>query len=598
MANFHAGDSFMNASVLPEASQRDKTIMTAAQHGSSIATPRKTWPIAKSPSTNSTNQDPFTPDISNYHEDTSGSDTISEDGDLDLEKSADDALSQWFGISLHRLIRPAQIIYAFELCKRQCAGILEDEGHNIPDAQDNDENQDIQMDPCDAGEGSRSAGGSGTPLSNTGSPPFNDKKHLRGNTLEQGSSPDSCVATKRKYKKRRVPGQFSCPYRKRNPIRFNVHGHEKCANKSYPDMSELKKHLTSDHFKESHICARCHEQFPPRYNMLLHYAQCPFPPQPQTNPQPTDPEDGFDRVIDERLKSRGKGKVDDWSELYRILFPYDKVIPDSHFIPVVEDHEVFYEYERSKDTLFQRLSELISQQYHHSVNDQDRIVRDIMDLSQDHIKTVLKRPMTIPQALQSPQIQVPLEPQRSQCLENDFFDITMERGETVDGSTALDQLVETLGTPQYLSPEDSHVQMQEEPLQYYDSSQDLDFPINYYNQQITEAFEHPPGSENIQRQVQPRPNENCDARAPGLYRNISTAGTETNFWPGAYQNYGQGPVPLTESTLSTLGMHLPTMRGTPNLEDLWMSNSNYGLQEGGHEDMAANPIFFRDPSIR
>jgi hypothetical protein len=33
---------------------------------------------------------------------------------------------------------------------------------------------------------------------------------------------------------------FSCPYRKRNPLRFNVRDHYVCATHSFADMSQLK----------------------------------------------------------------------------------------------------------------------------------------------------------------------------------------------------------------------------------------------------------------------------------------------------------------------------------------------------------------------
>ena len=33
---------------------------------------------------------------------------------------------------------------------------------------------------------------------------------------------------------------FSCPFRKRNPVRFNVYNNQSCAIQGYPDISQLK----------------------------------------------------------------------------------------------------------------------------------------------------------------------------------------------------------------------------------------------------------------------------------------------------------------------------------------------------------------------
>jgi hypothetical protein len=66
------------------------------------------------------------------------------------------------------------------------------------------------------------------------------KRPNHGTVESEGfSGPGSLVKTRR-HKKRRIGGDLSCPYRKRNPRRFNVRDHEECANRSYKDISMLK----------------------------------------------------------------------------------------------------------------------------------------------------------------------------------------------------------------------------------------------------------------------------------------------------------------------------------------------------------------------
>ncbi|KAF3070809.1 hypothetical protein GL218_00295 [Daldinia childiae] len=169
-------------------------------------------------------------------------DKDSDDEDIDLEKAADDALSTWFGISLRRLVRPIRVIYAFEQVKWQCASILQDEGHCV---QEDEVNEDIgartiPSGPYDAGESSRSTRAI-LPLTGTSNvSPSGESTLTGGGTSQSGSSPHNSLSVKEKNKKHQTRWDLSCPYRKRNPIRFNIRDYEKCANKSFPNMSELK----------------------------------------------------------------------------------------------------------------------------------------------------------------------------------------------------------------------------------------------------------------------------------------------------------------------------------------------------------------------
>ncbi|KAI8632403.1 hypothetical protein F5Y19DRAFT_421087 [Xylariaceae sp. FL1651] len=282
----------------------------------------------------------------------------SDDEDLDLEQDADSFLSTNFGISLSKLKRPHRIIYAFQRVRSQCADILEDEGHHFANSPCSG---DGRSEPVD-GEvtdhptrGDRSNSISSTSLTLRGTKrPNQDITEIEG-----FFTPGSQVKTRRP-KRRRTRGGFSCPYRKRNPRRFNIRDHEECANRSYKDISTLKKHITACHCKEDAcLCERCNQNCQTPAALLAHLRQCPNPP-PNLSPiQYTDPEDGIERGTEEMLRSRqSKSQVSDWNTLWKRLFPADKVVPCPDFEPVVEDHDLVYFYRISQSRILDHLDAL------------------------------------------------------------------------------------------------------------------------------------------------------------------------------------------------------------------------------------------------
>ncbi|OTB16221.1 hypothetical protein K445DRAFT_300163 [Daldinia sp. EC12] len=314
------------------------------------------------------------------------------DDDIDLEKGADDALSGWFGISLRRLIRPIRVIYAFEQVKGQCASILRDEGHCLQD----DEFEATPKDVYDAGESGRSNCAIKPLADNSNSSPSRGSIPLGGSTSQSGSSPQNSLSVKGKNKKFRIQEGFSCPYRKRNPIRFNIHDHEKCANRSFSSMTELKKHLTSIHFRGNR-CARCQEEFLLSRDLMMHYEHCTYPPGSRARIQDLDPEDGFGETVDSQLRSRGMNqKIQNWVQLWEALFPGDTTIPDHEFDPVVEDYEIFDRYELTKWNLSQRLEALMSS----PTPNKENLPQMIMDLFQENMEMLLPKPKAFRQRRQ------------------------------------------------------------------------------------------------------------------------------------------------------------------------------------------------------
>jgi hypothetical protein len=228
--------------------QPGKNATTIAHEDECSSTSRTQSPRSYSPGLSTVHEfggkSPSSDIITIYERSSSSDNSGEEEDDLDLEKIADDALAQWFGISLSRLARPIRVIYAFEGIKEQCAGILQDEGHYQHAEQDD------QSENCDTPEGSQPDQGCqsrGDQLGGIEAFGSNIRKRANGDNSGDGEGMDEfspglehCIKTRGPNKKRRVLGDLSCPYRKRNPRRFNVRDHEDSANKSYADMTALK----------------------------------------------------------------------------------------------------------------------------------------------------------------------------------------------------------------------------------------------------------------------------------------------------------------------------------------------------------------------
>ncbi|KAK4161070.1 hypothetical protein QBC43DRAFT_107642 [Cladorrhinum sp. PSN259] len=159
---------------------------------------------------------------------------------------------------------------------------------------------------------------------------------------------------------------FSCPYRKRNPLRFNVREHYVCATHSFSDMSQLKKHIRAHHPPVQRnagpfLCPRCCQGFPSKNDLDSHLRQltvCRL----SDDHGGADPEDGITQKIISSLEARSlKAKIDNWVSLWKLLFPHDSVIPDPCFIPVMEIFDFISESKKFVATL----KDLLEIQYRH-----------------------------------------------------------------------------------------------------------------------------------------------------------------------------------------------------------------------------------------
>ncbi|KAK2055283.1 hypothetical protein LY76DRAFT_194022 [Colletotrichum caudatum] len=144
-----------------------------------------------------------------------------------------------------------------------------------------------------------------------------------------------------------------CPFRLRNPIRFNVTDKWQCATGKWESLDDLQTHIVKEHKHSGNgqlfQCPRCEEGFPEPAAFRSHLM---LPRDKMCDPRSEEPsaggnvEDGLtaarardlcDKVENETLKS--------WDELWRWLFPTDKVAPRPVILPAVElpqvEQEVF-----------------------------------------------------------------------------------------------------------------------------------------------------------------------------------------------------------------------------------------------------------------
>ncbi|KAH6611755.1 hypothetical protein B0J18DRAFT_82561 [Chaetomium sp. MPI-SDFR-AT-0129] len=140
--------------------------------------------------------------------------------------------------------------------------------------------------------------------------------------------------------------QFSCPFRKRNPVRFNVRESQSCAVQPFPDMPQLKRHVKNFHKQSATLpftCQRCRCAMGSQKALDDHISVgrdliC----DPQAVPSSADPEDGITAGLEEALNGRKAGsKIDSWESLWNLLFPKDHEIPEPDFMPPVELDEVY-----------------------------------------------------------------------------------------------------------------------------------------------------------------------------------------------------------------------------------------------------------------
>ncbi|KAK4034174.1 hypothetical protein C8A01DRAFT_18964, partial [Parachaetomium inaequale] len=164
---------------------------------------------------------------------------------------------------------------------------------------------------------------------------------------------------------------YPCPFRQRNPARFNVRDHEVCARSPFVSLRGLKHHIITHHGRKSvrHQCRRCNEQFEneiafERHLRLPRDQMCEVKASP-----PVDYEEGISGEIASVMAARDPTEETwTWEGIWRLVFPDDDVPEPAHtlgqwkltilaFQPVTELVEVEQAFDEGQELLKESLRE-------------------------------------------------------------------------------------------------------------------------------------------------------------------------------------------------------------------------------------------------
>ncbi|KAF4122213.1 hypothetical protein GMORB2_7806 [Geosmithia morbida] len=181
-----------------------------------------------------------------------------------------------------------------------------------------------------------------------------------GGSGEPGDDDDECSDEDEKAAvpaKRQRPSpkdeenlRLSCPYRKRNPSRFNVRDHHSCAMTYFPKFAELRQHIVKQHKRDdpsAFVCGRCNRDFATRKELREHQR---LPRDQMCEIADHDAESGIDASTSVKLLSRkrasGTSVEVQWREVWNIVFPDDNDhdVPTHHFTPIIEHFELSKSY--------------------------------------------------------------------------------------------------------------------------------------------------------------------------------------------------------------------------------------------------------------
>ncbi|KAK1953519.1 hypothetical protein LY78DRAFT_697821 [Colletotrichum sublineola] len=155
--------------------------------------------------------------------------------------------------------------------------------------------------------------------------------------------------------------RLSCPFRKRNPHRFNVREHHSCAMTYFPKFSELRQHIVKQHKRNdssSFMCDRCNRDFPSKRELRDHQR---LPREQMCDVSDHDPESGIDGPTMTKLLSRkrasGMTPEVQWREIWNLLFPDDEDyrVQSFDFCPVIEHFELQAQFMNSLKDVEDRL---------------------------------------------------------------------------------------------------------------------------------------------------------------------------------------------------------------------------------------------------
>ncbi|KAF4446901.1 hypothetical protein F53441_9532 [Fusarium austroafricanum] len=160
--------------------------------------------------------------------------------------------------------------------------------------------------------------------------------------------------------------RLSCPFRKRNPHRFNVRDHHSCAMTYFPKFAELRQHIVKQHKRDdpsAFVCDRCSRDFPTRKELRDHQR---LPKEYMCDIADADAESGIDPQTATKLLSRkrasGTSPEVQWKEIWNIVFPDDddSDVRPYEYTPVIEHFEIQAKYHEAFEQLKFSLLDKIS----------------------------------------------------------------------------------------------------------------------------------------------------------------------------------------------------------------------------------------------
>jgi len=299
--------------------------------------------------------------VSDNHDETP---TATSDVDIDLDASAHSLakriLDDEFEIFLGRSEPPSDIVEAVRACLDEISLSLQDVqrlGVIVPHTTAPHSDKPASQPPSDpttgnSGSHSRSNGQRKRSSQNLGGGDRDVQEEDSGGEDDAaGGQPDT---PQQRKKLKCEPEEYPCPFRKRNPVRFNCRDFEYCAKAPFKSMTDLKygihrfpipsfangistisltlasrKHIIKYHKRQQEqqqcalSCVRCHLGFVKFEDWHEHMTRDPENMCKTTSP-PTS-EDGISRSLDSRL--RGRSEHFTWVTLWKSLFD-DNEVPD------------------------------------------------------------------------------------------------------------------------------------------------------------------------------------------------------------------------------------------------------------------------------
>lgn len=192
--------------------------------------------------------------------------------------------------------------------------------------------------------------------SNVGENISGDLPHDDGAPGKRSGSPQPQMEEpSKRHKRTELVLNYGCPFRIRNPIRFNIRDCHNCAMTSFADISlvkfafsskslsassrltEYRRHIliyhqrqqTSSTVNGDYKCSRCRARFPSAEERDSHLRVSPDSICPLLEVDATDdPEDGVTSHVDGILRDRrASTQILEWDPLWRVLFPGDFNVP-------------------------------------------------------------------------------------------------------------------------------------------------------------------------------------------------------------------------------------------------------------------------------